>query len=876
MRLDAGARLGPYEILGLLGSGGMGEVYRAKDGRLGREVAIKVLPREFTSDRERLVRFEREARSSSALNHRNIVTIHDFHSKDGEAWLVMELVQGESLRSMITRGPLPLRKLLPIASGIAQGLAAAHAAGIVHRDLKPENIMIAGDGTPKILDFGLVKESSSLPSHNDSTDLKVTTTGTIMGTAAYMSPEQGRGEPVDFRSDQFSLGMILHEMASGRHPFRRGTPVETLAAILKDEPETLPATLPQPLHWIIERCLEKNPLDRYGSTSDLAHDVERLRDTSSDRIQISSPPKSQSMWKLTAVAMAAGLALVATVLWVLLRGSGMDRSIGEPLYADITTPELANISRGDMAPAVMISPDGRYLIINGVDVHGTSQLSLRDLRTGQTRLLVANGLPGCWSPDSRQFAYFTEGKLKTISVDGGPPHTVCDALPEGTPTWLGDTILLTQFSTKPGLYRVPAAGGTLELLKAPGINPRPWWPHILPDGKRFLYTTIIPSGNDRDIEHELHLGNLDDTPGHLIARIPSRVLYSDGHLLFVREGTLIAQPFDLDTAQLTGEPKPLVERVDYFRSIGSSDFSVSSNGRLAWVSPPDPDRLVWMDRSGMEISEVGVARLDGPGRISPDERRYVGTLVDSAQGVGDLWTWALDRESPQRLTFRLFDEKAPVWHPDGKTIFYRSDGGGGPPDIRVLHEGEQLGKIVYAGPSVEEPQDVSPDGKWLLFLNYAFTGSDISVLPLDPPGEPRAFVATPFNEWSPRFSPDGRWVAWVSNISGRPEVYIRPFDGSAPDVRISTGGGTLPRWQTKGSELYFLAPGGRLMVVAVDAGGQTSAPRMLFQSESLVGFEPSGDGARFLVHLAGPSSGADVRLLMNWPARLAEGAVAAD
>lgn len=869
MRLDAGARLGPYEILGLLGSGGMGEVYRARDSRLGREVAIKVLPREFTADRERLVRFEREARSSSALNHRNIVTIHDFTSDGGEAWLVMELVQGESLRSIVSRGPLPVRKLLPIASGIAQGLAAAHAAGIVHRDLKPENIMVASDGTPKILDFGLVKESASLPSQNDSTDLKVTSSGTIMGTAAYMSPEQGRGEAVDFRSDQFSLGMILQEMASGRHPFRRATPVETLAAILKDEPEPLPAALPEPLAWIIERCLEKNPSDRYGSTSDLAHDLARLRDTSSDRILISPPSTSPPMWRLTAIAVAAGLALVATVLWVLLRDRASGGSAVEPVYADIATPELANISRGDMAPAAMISPDGRYLIINGVDVHGTRQLSLRDLRTGQSRLLVANGLPGCWSPDSRQFAFFADGKLKTISVDGGPPRTVCDALPEGTPSWHGDTILLTQFSTSPGIYRVPASGGTLELLKAPGTTPRPWWPHFLPDGERFLYMTIHASRNDSDIEHEWHLGKLDDSPGHPIARISSRILYSDGHLLFVREGTLLAQPFDLDNAKLIGEARPLVERVNYFRSIGSSDFSVSSNGRLVWVSRPDADRLVWMDRSGMELSQVAVGQFDGTGRISPDEKRFVGTLVDPLQGVGDLWMWALDRESPQRLTFRLFDEKAPVWHPDGKTIFYRSDGGGGPPDIRVLREGDQLGKIVYAGPSVEEPQDVSSDGKWLLFLNYAFTGSDISVLPLDPPGEPRPFVATPFNEWSPRFSPDGRWVAWVSNISGRSEIYLRPFDGSAPESRISTGGGTLPRWQRKGNELYFLAPGGRLMVVDVGPGGQTSAPRMLFQAERIVGFEPSGDGSRFLVHHASHSSGAEVRLLMNWPARLA-------
>ncbi len=869
MRFSAGTRLGPYEILGLLGSGGMGEVYRAKDSRLGREVAIKVLPRELATDRERLVRFEREARSSSGLNHRNIVTIHDFTSDGGEAWLVMELIEGESLRTLISRGPVPYKKMVSIATGIAQGLAAAHAAGIVHRDLKPENLIIGTDGTPKILDFGLVKESSVVRSQDDPTDLKLSTTGTVMGTAGYMSPEQGGGESVDFRSDQFALGVILHEMTTGRNPFRRETAVQTLAAIMHDEPEQLDGAIPAPFVWIVERCLEKSPSDRYGSTSDLAHDLARLRDGSSDRMMVSGRAAPKSKWPVIAISTAAALAAIAAILFLLMRPAATELpSGGEAVHSDIATPDLAEVHRGGVALAVSISPDGRYIVIYGVDILGTNRLSLRDLRSGTTRLLVENALPGCWSPDSRQFAYFSDGKLKVIPIDGGPARTICDAQPEGTPTWHGDTILLSQYSRNPGLHRVPAAGGTPERLTSIESMPL-FWPSFLPDGQRFLYTTFLPIVSSSGHDLELRVGNLDGSPSHAIGRIHSRAVYSEGHLLFVRDGTLMAQPFDLETAKLTGEATALIDRVHYFRNLGSGVFSVSGNGRLVWLAPPESTRLVWMDRSGMEVAQIAEGPLSGPGRISPDGKRYVGAVVDPAHGVGDLWTWALDRDSPQRLTFRLLDDRAPVWDPDGRTLYYSSDGGGGPPDILRLEEGAGTGEMLYAGPAVEEPQDVSPDGKSLLFLNYTFAfGSDISVLPLDPPGEPRPFVATPFNEWSPRFSPDGQWVAYVSNISGRPEIYMRRFIGSTQDIRVSTNGGTRPRWDRDTQQLYFLAPGGRVMAAPMGADGPSGTPQMLFQAARAVEFEVADGGTRFLMLLDDRRGNAEVQLLMNWRARI--------
>jgi len=863
MRFQAGARLGPYEIIGPIGAGGMGEVYRARDSRLGREVAIKVLPQELAGDRERLARFEREARSSSALNHRNIVTIHDFSTGDDEAWLVMELIQGESLRNLLSHGPVSMKKLLSISSGMAHGLAAAHAAGIVHRDLKPENIMISADGTPKILDFGLVKQSAPNHSLEDATDLKVSMAGAVMGTAGYMSPEQGSGADVDFRSDQFSFGVILHEMASGRHPFQRATGIQMIAAIINDDPEPLAQTLPQPFVWIVERCLEKSPAERYGSTFDLAHDLARLKE-GSDRYLHPDIARSKPKWATVAAVLASLISLLSVVL-VTTRQE--EKTTGDPVYASISTPDMAEVHRGEVALSVALSPNGRYLVVYGSDINGTNRLMLHDLRNGERRLLAENAFAACWSPDSNLVAYFKDGKLMTIPAEGGPSRTVCDARPEGTASWHGDTILFPQYSKDPGIYRVNAGGGTPQLLKAPGSKPRPWWPQFLPDGKRFLYLTLRSGSAKTDIEHELRVGSLDESPTRPVARMRSRAVYADGQLLFVNEGTLMSQPFDPDEARTTGEARPLVDRLHYFRSTGAAAFTVSESGLLAWRSSRSPVRLVWMDRAGMELAQVGSAPFDTEGRISSDDKRYAVSVVDQKHGSGDLWVWELDRDSPQRLTFRLFDERSPVWAPNGRTIYYRSDGGGGPPDIMRLEPGAAAGAAVYRGPAVEEPQDISRDGKWLLFLDYSFTGSDISLLPLDPPGRPRPFVATPFNEWSPRFSPDSKWVAYVSNISGRPEIYVRPFDGSSQDTRVSTNGGTRPRWRKDGSELFYLTSGGRVMVASL-SNGRWGAPRILFQAANAVDFDVALGGSRFLVQLDEHRGEPEVHLLMNWPARL--------
>lgn len=842
----------------------MGEVYRARDTRLGREVAVKVLPQELTRDPERLSRFEREARSSSALNHRNIVTIHDFTSRDGEAYLVMELIRGESLRDVIARGPLPLKKLLPIAAGIADGLAAAHAAGIVHRDLKPENVMVTSDGTAKILDFGLVKNVAPAEVTNLSTDLQVSRAGMVFGTASYMSPEQARGHAVDFRTDQFSLGLVLHEMATGKHPFERATSVETLAAILNEEAPPLSDAFPETFQWITERCLSKIPQDRYGSTMDLARDLARLQGTAGLRAAVPAPAVR---WKMAVPWIAAILLLIALIAVATFRPPA---KAAEPIQSAIATPEIAQVNLEEVAIPVALSPDGKYLVVYGSDADAVSGLWLKDLQTGATRRIAEKAFSAGWSSDSKAIAFFADGKLKTIPVEGGPARTVCDARPEGNPSWVGDTILFVQYSRDPGkapgIYRVSAAGGNPQLVAGIGPPPKvplPWWPELLPDGKRFLYVTITTMPGQA-LGHEAMIGSLDSTPPRRIpAEIDSRIVFVDGHLLFVREGTLLAQPFDLDQVRFTGEAKPLVEGLHYFRSTGNAAFSVSRNGLLAWRSARRTSRLVWLDRTGMEVKSIERAMFNPEGRLSADGNRYSVGVVDAKHGASDVWIYDLVRESAERLTFLLLDEKSPVWALDGRTIYYRSDGLKGPPDIFRWRLGEEQGESFYVGPGVEEPQDVSPDGKWLLFTEYLSTGSDLYILPLQPPGPAQPFVATPFHEQSPRFSPDGRWVAYQSDVSGRPEVYVRPFQGSALTSRLSKGGGTLPRWRRDGKELYFLAPGGRLM-----SSVEFATPRMLFQAADAVDYEPAPDGSRFLVQLEEGANDPPVHLLINWQARL--------
>jgi eukaryotic-like serine/threonine-protein kinase len=877
MRLSPGAILGPYEISAALGAGGMGEVYRARDSRLGRDVALKVLPGEVTGDADRLARFEREARSSSALNHPNIVTIHDFAFAADECYLVMELIRGESLRDLISRGPVPRKKLYAIASGIADGLAAAHAAGIIHRDLKPENVMITSEGTAKILDFGLVKSTPEISGADSPTELRLTETGVVLGTALYMAPEQARGAPVGIQCDHFALGLIIYEMATGKHPFRRQNAYETVSAIINDEPPPLDDSFPEPFLWIVERCLAKEPSERYASTADLAHDLANLRDRSGSlRPHRGASGTPKKTFATPALLMVATLLLITAIVLGVIAArtpspAGSGGGLYDPIQLSLVVPEL-ELYRDGVGVPVAISPDGRYLVSFGVGEGGTDDLWLSDLRSGARRLLATDAFAAAWSSDGRSIAYFNDGMLKTVPVEGGPASVVCEARAEGTPSWHGDTILFGQYShggpVGPGIYRVNSSGGVPELLIG-GVELEigfslPWWPQFLPDGNRFLYIILTSAPGRHRILHEVMLGSLDGAPPRKVGDINSRAVFADGHLLFVRDGTLLAQPFDPDATRFTGEAQPLVDGLHYFRSTGMAAFSVSQNG-LVWRTARPQSRLVWMDRNGMESEPIATAYFDVAGRLSPDGNRYTVGVYDPLQGISDVWTYDLTRASAERLTSDLLDQKAPIWAADGATIYYRSDGYGGPPDILELRPGQQRGTILHKGPSVEHPEDLSPDGRWLLYTTR-LPSSDIYRLPLDPPGEPSPYVATRFHEASPRFSPDGLWVAYSSNVSGRAEVYVRPFEGAAQAIRISRDGGVMPRWSADGKEIFFFGPAGRVMSVTFDEGA--GVPRMLFQAPNAVSFETGPDRERFLMQIEEKSGEAPVQLLLNWQGRL--------
>jgi Tol biopolymer transport system component len=615
----------------------------------------------------------------------------------------------------------------------------------------------------------------------------------------------------------------------------------------------------------------KDPAGRYGSTTDLARDLARLRDRSwSEGVRaIATPEAPRRAWKAAAaLAVILALAAAAFVGWRMNRET---TAPSDPIHTEIAFPELVHIMASEVISAVAISPDGRHLAVNGVNAIGTSQLWLRDLRSGSSRLIAEHAFAPAWSDDGTEIAFFADGKLKSIAVAGGPARTICDGEPHSTPWWQGNAILFGQYSQQRGLFLVSSSGGEPELVVGPTRSPKlslPFWPQLLPDGKRFLYLGLHPDAEGaKDLKRDLLVGSLDGSPTRAVPGVGSRAVSAGEWLLFVRDGTLMAQAFD-PSAGLSGEARPVVDEVHYFRSTGLSTFSVSRNGILAWLPARPASRLVWVDRTGMEIESIGSAVFDANGRLSDDGKRYVVGVIDPRQGVSDIWIYDLERDSSQRATFSMVDEKVPVWARDGQTIYYRSDGGGGPPDIRMLRAGEHTGSMLYSGTTVEEPKDVSPDGKWLLYTSFFVTGSDIYALPLDGgDAKPRPIATTPFDETSPRFSPDGKWIAYSSDLSGKPEIYVMPFATEAgAAARLSRDGGTRPRWRPDGQELYYLGPQGRIMTVPFS--GSFGTPRLLFQNSAAGDFEPSPDGSRFLMQVQERSTAPSVHLLINWQSAL--------
>jgi serine/threonine protein kinase/Tol biopolymer transport system component len=880
--LVAGTRLGPYEILAPIGAGGMGEVYRARDPRLGREVAVKVLPAAVSSNPERMRRFEKEARAASALNHPNIVTIHDVGESGGVVFLAMELVEGRTLREVLAEGAVATRSLLTIAAQVAEGLAKAHGAGIVHRDLKPENVMVTPDGFAKILDFGLAKLTEAGDSGGETaapTVTGATAPGVVMGTAGYMSPEQALGKPVDFRSDQFSLGAILYEMATGKRAFSRASAPATLAAIIHEEPESIAGPSPRtpaPLRWLVERCLAKKPDDRYASTRDLARDLATLRDRLSESGSAALSPAAPAA--RTSRSWGA-LAVVATVLALGVAVYATRRPASPPappVRFSVVPPPGVLFSSGEIEGHSSLSPDGRQLVFAGETTEGR-RLYLRSLDSLETHPLAGTegGISPFWSPDSRSIGFFANGKLLRLDLAGGPPRLVCEASNlETLPSWgSSGQILFAQIGPKdPGIYVVGASGGEPHrLLDSGGKKNFGLWPHFLPDGKRFLYLYLDFEKREAPRWY-LRAGSLDSDRTSVISdRIWSRVEYARGALIFASQGVLLAQPFDAENLRFSGAAVTLADRVYYFNGPAMAGFSASPAGVIAYEKPEPAHRAYWVDRSGREAETVPLSGVLGAVRVSPDGRSLASQIRNEKTGTSDIWLYDLSRRLPLRLTLDEGDDQAPIWSADGTKLFFRSDRRG-PPDLyEVPANSPGRDALLLERPGVQHPDDVSPDGRFLIFTEWSRrTNGDLWLLPLAGDGKPRPLEQSVYNERNARFAPDGRWIAFVSNESGTDEIYLRPLEGAGERIRVSSQGGARPRWRRDGRELFYLSADSDIVSVPVTwaPGPRPGVATTLFRLDGEVhDFDVDASGKRFLVDVA-PRDPAPIGVLLNWPSLL--------
>ncbi len=874
-------------------------MYRARDTRLGREVAIKVLPEGFAGDAERVARFEREARSASALSHAHVVSVFDVGRAGESFYIVTEIVAGGNLRDLLDRGPLPLRRALDLSVQIASGLAEAHESGIVHRDLKPENVLLTKTGDAKIADFGLAKlaeTGSAGMSQLPTSDGLKTSDGIVMGTVAYMSPEQAGGRSVDFRSDQFAFGTILYEMLAGRPPFRRATAGETMAAVLRDEPapvRSINPVVPPQLGWILDRCLSKAPEGRYASTRDLSRELALVREHLSEMTGGSTEPSNRpssrknrgSLLPWTAAALAIGAAGAMAVALIEHRRS----SSFPPTIRFATAPPAGGkfLSTFDLVSQAF-APDGCRLAFVVNEARSPRQIAENSRPSRRVWIrtlseLEAHPLAGSegvssifWSPDSRSIGFFTGGQLKRIDLAGGSAVPICD-LPGGlgggvTGTWGAGEILFD--STFDGLiYRVSADGGRPAVLVRPDSargETKARWPWFLPDGKTFLYLA-----GRKDGESNLIFAASGQAP-RVVAPFSSRVEYVDpGFLVFARDGGLVAQRFDPASGRLSGPLLSLAPAVRYFYSNKWAGFATSRNGMLAYSGQGNISRLTWFDRSGRVLGKIG---SEGAGdtinvAISPDGRSVLFDRTRPDLGTFDIWTIDLARGVETRVTSEPDTEFDPVWLPDGMSLVYSVVRHGQTPQLvrRELAGGPEA-PLLPPG-SFQQAMAVSRDGRRLLFSQRP-AGGTFGVWTLSLVGDPAPapLVTSKSQQEIARLSPDDRFVAFISDESGQSEAYVEPLASDRQKVRISTGGATLLRWNRDGKEIFYASPDGKLYAVPIRVSPalQVGKPAFLFSlpAEGWEAFDVASDG-RFLAAVQ-EISGTTVPLsvVSNWTSEI--------
>jgi eukaryotic-like serine/threonine-protein kinase len=866
--LPPGTLIGVYRVEVPLGEGGMGTVYRAIDTKLNRPVAIKLLSDEFADVAARH-RFQREAQLASSLNHPHILTVYDAGEYQGRRYLVTELIDGGTLQDWIKAEKRSVRQIVELLTGVADGLAAAHEAKITHRDVKPANILVAKNGYAKLADFGLAKLlENANPDVTRTIAEGQTRPGTVIGTIAYMSPEQVSGQNLDGRSDIFSFGVVLYEMVTGRRPFSGKTDLEVMQRVIHGSPEPLGPEVPQALRNVVEKALEKDAAERYQTARDLVVDLRRLGRQKTGEAAAVSVARPKRTWLPWVAAAIFGIAAALAGL-MYFRGSP---SKSENVNYEILPPEggaFAAFETPDF-DVMNISPDGRSIAFVGT-VGGRNQIWIQERNSVSPRVLAGteNGYSPFWSPDSRSLAFFADGQLKAIDVMGGPPRAICAVAPTAkTGTWGSrGEILFADFRTPDGgIRRVKAEGGTSELAVGNGPNGAgPLWPHFLPDGRQYLYLAFqVGQG------YQTLIGSLEGGAPRVLMPPSSRVEFASGYVFFVREGALLAQRFNLSELRLEGAPVQVAGEVEYFAPNGFASFSVSQQGVLVYQPRGNVSRLAWMDRNGRETGTVmPLAAYQYP-RLSPDGKKLVVGKIDPRSGSGDLYLTDLASRTSVPITTDPRHEFGPVWSPNGKEVaFVREDNA--PPFLhKVALDGGAVEALVAPSGGVQTATDWLKDGSILYQDVNPVTNTDLMLLPADGDRKPRKLLATRFNEMHGTVSPDGRWLAYVTDDSGHPEVYVRSFPKLGAARRVSVNGGLWPRWARDGRELYFME-GGRFMAVAVRTDGELEAgsPIVLFQpSAGLVDYDVAADG-RFLVNLGKTGFNATrLNVVMNWEAGL--------
>jgi eukaryotic-like serine/threonine-protein kinase len=886
MSLMNGDRIGSYEITGALGAGGMGEVYRARDTRLKRDVALKILPETFAADPDRLARFQREAEVLASLNHPNVAAIYGIEESPAEAGhyvraLVMELVEGPTLADRIVRGPIPVDEALPIAKQIAEAVEAAHEQNIIHRDLKPANIKIRPDGTVKVLDFGLAKALEPAASGQSTTRTNaptvtspamVTGVGVLLGTAAYMSPEQAKRRPADKRSDIWAFACVLYEMLTGKRAFEGDEVSDTLAAVLRSEPDWngLPRETPAPIRVLLRRCLEKDPRRRLPDIG-----VARLELGENEYAPISDVTRNPgTRWRNSAgLALAliagAGLAVFGLGLW----GSSSGQSTRLPVLR--STLDLGIVPEELGTDFFALSSDGRRIAFVATAGSGRPMLWVRALDSMTAQPLAGTEGAGApfWSPDSQSIGFIAGGQLKRIAATGGDVLTLCPVAFVAPGAWSRDDVILFTPRNDSGLFRVPAAGGTpvaVTALNAEAAETRHSYPTFLPDGRHFLFLVSAGGGTHLGVD----IGSLDSPDRTRVLLEGSNTAYADGHLIFVLNNRLVALSFDPERQEISGEPFTLADDVVTGINSGAGAFTVSDTGLLVvrTTEGAAAPRLVWYTRDGTELGTVGEPDDYGELRLSPDGSYASFSLRDSS-GQFDVWKLDLARAVRTRLTFNPADDAFGLWSPDANRVVFASRRAGRLNLYSKLANGEGDEQVLVEDAFDKFPQSWSPDGASLMYqVQSASTASDLWWLRLSEPHNPQLFIGTSFSEGNAAFSPDGRWVAYTSNRTGRAEVYLTSFPDAGRTEKVSSIGGAYPSWRADGGELFYQS-GDVMMAAPVmfqGANVKMGAEQRLFEVRYRRGrgraFDVSSDGKRFLFAVAADSSSsASATLVVNWP-----------